>query len=325
MESNLNMNKIPNNYFREVEFTLQVGCPVGCDFCPQSLFLKKYISHEKKFTINSFKQALSNLKNSPVKVIQFSGYSEPVYHENLPDFINLSVEAEFEVEIFTTLKGFNTECLKKVKDLPIKWYISVQPLGVQNRKGLKDEEAWNNIKSFLDLNLKFQPILRCVNFNLSKDQKNQLNEKVKKMGIKNILYPNFETRAGNITRNSINKFEKKLLCKNNMTPVILPNGDVSLCCMDFGLKHIIGNIFNDSFKNILLSDSCQKILKVMSRKEKGELLCHHCEFSIQTPVFVPNIYYAELRNIIYNTVKIILPSGSRRKEKIKAIFEKLVH
>ena len=324
MKNNLDLNRIPSNYFRVIEFTIQTGCPVMCDFCPQDLFIKRY-GHHEKFTIDNFKLALLNLQNSTIKTIQFSGFSEPLYHKNISDFIRLSIDSGFEVEIHTTLKGFNSEQIEKVKNLPIKWYISVQPINMHNRKGLRDEEAWNNIKSFLGIEFNNKAIFRCVNLNLSKEQKIKLNKKVKKMGIKNIIYPNFETRAGNITRNSINKFGKKLLCKNNMTPVILPNGDIALCCMDFGLNHIIGNIFNDSFKNILLSDSLQKILKVMCRKEKGEILCHHCEFSIQTPVFVPNVYYAELRKIIYSMISIVLPSGSRRKEKIKAILEKLVH
>ena len=316
------MNRIPSNYFRSIEFTLQTGCPVGCNFCPQLLFLKGYTSPEKKFTIDSFRQALSNLQNSTIKTVQFSGFSEPLHHEDISDFIKLSVEAGFEVEIFTTLKGFNAECLKKVEDLPIKWYISMQPLGIQNRKGLKDEEAWNNIKSFLDLNLKFQPILRCVDFNLSKGQKNQLNEKVKQIGIENIIYSNFETRAGNITRNSINKIEKKLLCKNNMAPVILPNGDVLLCCMDFGLKHIIGNIFKESFKNILLSDRLHKIIDIMDLREKGSILCQTCESAIPVPFFVSIVNYAKAKKIINLITNSILPSGSKRKEKAKTIFKK---
>ncbi|MHB1657602.1 MAG: radical SAM/SPASM domain-containing protein [Burkholderiales bacterium] len=317
------MNKIPDNYFRTVEFTLQAGCPVGCNFCPQPLFLKKYSSYEKKITINNFKLALLNLKNSPVRIIQFSGYSEPLYHENFSDFINLSVEAGFEIEVFTTLKGFNKERLKNVKDLPVKWQISIQPLGIQNRKGLKDDEAWNNIKHLLELNLKYKPIFRCVNLNLSISQKTQLIEKGKRIGIKNIIFTELETRAGNIVKNHVNTHGRKLLCKNNMIPVILPNGDVSLCCMDFGLRHIIGNIFKKPLKDILSADSLQKIIGIMYLKEKGSILCHTCEFAIPIPDYVSPVYYAKARKIAYSITNSILPLGSKRKAKVKAFFVKL--
>ena len=46
--------------------------------------------------------------------------------------------------------------------------------------------------------------------------------------------------------------------------VVLPNGDVYLCCCDYGLKHKIGNLFETNFNN-------------MVRAEKYEL-CKNCEF-----------------------------------------------
>jgi hypothetical protein len=33
--------------------------------------------------------------------------------------------------------------------------------------------------------------------------------------------------------------------------VVLPNGDVSLCCMDYGLKHILGNIYEQEYEDII--------------------------------------------------------------------------
>tara|TARA_Y100000004_G_C8744929_1_gene339909 strand:- start:217 stop:609 length:393 start_codon:yes stop_codon:yes gene_type:complete len=33
--------------------------------------------------------------------------------------------------------------------------------------------------------------------------------------------------------------------------VMLPNGDVSLCCMDYGLKHILGNMFTQEYEDVV--------------------------------------------------------------------------
>ena len=44
--------------------------------------------------------------------------------------------------------------------------------------------------------------------------------------------------------------------------VVLPNGDVSLCCMDYGLKHIIGNIFEQSYDEVVpKNNSCFNLCK----------------------------------------------------------------
>jgi hypothetical protein len=36
--------------------------------------------------------------------------------------------------------------------------------------------------------------------------------------------------------------------------VLLPNGDVSLCCMDYGLDHIIGNLHEQSYEDVIPKD-----------------------------------------------------------------------
>lgn len=33
--------------------------------------------------------------------------------------------------------------------------------------------------------------------------------------------------------------------------ILLPNGDVSLCCMDYNLDHILGNLFEEEYEDIL--------------------------------------------------------------------------
>jgi hypothetical protein len=33
--------------------------------------------------------------------------------------------------------------------------------------------------------------------------------------------------------------------------VLLPNGDVSLCCMDYGLKYVLGNLYNQEYNDII--------------------------------------------------------------------------
>lgn len=319
------MAEFPDNYFRKIDFTLQAGCPVRCDFCPQTLFLKEYKSPEKKITMDNFKLALSNLKNSSVKTIQFAGFSEPLYHKNFYDFVVLSVEAGFEVLVISTLKGLDTERLKNIKNLPVIWEVSIQPINMQNRKGLNDEEAWNNIKSFMKLNFKFQPIFRCLDLNLSVEERNRLIMQGKELGIKNIVFGEFNTRAGIIAENQINKFGKKIICGYNIPPEILPNGDVLLCCMDFGVKHKIGNIFKESFEKILSSDSLKKIINTMSLKEEGKILCHTCEAAIPMRKIVPSICYAKTREMIYHNLITdnFLPLGSSRREKVKYILKKL--
>jgi hypothetical protein len=51
-----------------------------------------------------------------------------------------------------------------------------------------------------------------------------------------------------------NHGEKQMTCgclEKMYHNVMLPNGDVSLCCMDYGLKHILGNLYEQDYEEII--------------------------------------------------------------------------
>ena len=45
--------------------------------------------------------------------------------------------------------------------------------------------------------------------------------------------------------------------------VLLPNGDVVLCCMDFGMQHVLGNLKRQSYEEIL------KLYSLLDMDPKG--------------------------------------------------------
>ena len=66
------------------------------------------------------------------------------------------------------------------------------------------------------------------------------------------------SRADNLERNDViygRVIEKTYLCTCGCQEkvyhnVLLPNGDMTLCCMDYGLKHILGNLYKQEYKDI---------------------------------------------------------------------------
>jgi hypothetical protein len=70
------------------------------------------------------------------------------------------------------------------------------------------------------------------------------------------------SRGGNLWETK----EHKGVCINSpeyRQNVVLPNGDVYLCCMDYGLKHKMGNLLEQSFDDL--------------RREDNYDICKHCE------------------------------------------------
>lgn len=61
---------------------------------------------------------------------------------------------------------------------------------------------------------------------------------------------------------------------------ILVDGTVVPCCLDGEGSINLGNIFNDSFNNIINSNRSKAIYSGFSEKTAVEKLCKKCQFKI---------------------------------------------
>jgi hypothetical protein len=60
--------------------------------------------------------------------------------------------------------------------------------------------------------------------------------------------------------------------------VLFPNGDVGLCCMDFGMKHIIGNLLTSDYYDLFESPELMRVrLENMKPGFSSASLCKSCE------------------------------------------------
>ena len=55
--------------------------------------------------------------------------------------------------------------------------------------------------------------------------------------------------------------------------VLLPNGDVLMCCMDYGMTGILGNLFTQTYEEVLGSDRAKAMRETL---DHGESICRHC-------------------------------------------------
>jgi hypothetical protein len=67
------------------------------------------------------------------------------------------------------------------------------------------------------------------------------------------------SRAGNLDRDDVIWVRREKIstcgCQERLYHnVLLPNGDVTLCCMDYSLKHLLGNLYERSYEEIIPED-----------------------------------------------------------------------
>jgi radical SAM protein with 4Fe4S-binding SPASM domain len=91
------------------------------------------------------------------------------------------------------------------------------------------------------------------------------------------------TRANNNKRKKTEHKFGKIKCnfgkdflwqQNNL----LLNGDVYICCQDWGLKHKIGNLKSDNLYSNNINNERLK-LQNLQLMEDSDIICRDCEFS----------------------------------------------
>jgi hypothetical protein len=73
------------------------------------------------------------------------------------------------------------------------------------------------------------------------------------------------------------KWSRFSWCKRLFTQAcILTNGDMILCCVDYGYTTVLGNVFSQSIKGIWNSEKAMDIRRRFLCSDTAGLLCHEC-------------------------------------------------
>ena len=261
------------------------GCVVDCVFCPQRTLQKVWDSKhftthkERTMSMEQFKLAIDKL---PTEVrITFSGFIEPYMNKHCSDMMVYAHEQGHRISVFTTAVGMTLKDVEKIKHIP----FCGGPNGGFTLH-LPDEEK----RAKHPVTEKYIKVVEALkNANIS-------NFMVMAMGTAHNkvthLYPDNEVnkytmwhRAGNLVGEAQLKpeltevmDEVKTVFRNDKRTcgciedlyhnILLPNGDVSLCCMDYNLEEILGNLYTQEYDDI------------MPKKNTTYDMCSRCENGI---------------------------------------------
>ena len=268
-----------------MELTTMVGCPLMCTFCPQENLRDNYGDSEKYLQPRDLVTVLSKLPKDTR--IDFSGMSEPWANPHCTEMLETVLFMGFSVAIYTTLYGMkDPERVRKVlEDHPNQVDVIMLhfPDANGNMKGWKNSEEWQHAAAVIT-----HTNVPCGVGAMTMDKSGfvhpDLYEFVGRLpswqGHTRADSLNTEQVAGQpISITPMNTFS--LTCRS--TPfydrnVLLPNGDVVLCCMDYNLKHIIGNLLTHSYAEIFEGKPLQDRIEINESPEFNKCsICKSCE------------------------------------------------
>lgn len=267
-----------------LEITPVLGCSVNCKYCPQDILIHKYFerNHSRKriMTVEDFQIYLNHTPNNCD--IMFAGMAEPYLNKDCIKMLTLACDAGRKVSLYTTLVGASEQDVKKTLELPIH-YVT---LHVADKYGYAHipltEEYYKNVEYFIDAKKKDgRPFVDFVNAQA------EPNEKIAEICKgKFEIMSSVQDRAGNLEEDNLQRREhdlekgEKIMCcfcgpelTNN---VVLPDGTVLLCNMDYGMQHVLGNLLLDDYETMRSGGELYRVFDGMNGNKDVDVLCRKC-------------------------------------------------
>jgi len=283
------------NSIDRLEISVRSACGKMCDYCPQDRFItsykKSFQGDVKILTLESFKKMAKNIPTSTQ--LRWTGFTEPFDFAEFPEVVQYLNERGYSQVISTTLLGpahsqiFFIENLKIFKD-GITLHL---PDDEGLMKGRFNEKYAVYVEKVLERlgmdELKYDVFLIGDRIHQSiADIVERFVQKHQVFGAGLVKAKYLNTRVGAIDASMFklnsSDFVKKEGAKYHCAyrrlnqGVLLPNGAVALCCQDYGLEFILGNL-----KDTPLSSLYQVIegdVEIRNRFESGQFSpCVRCE------------------------------------------------
>ena len=252
-----------------MELTTMIGCPLMCTFCPQDNLRTQYGKDAKYLQPMDLMTVLAKLpKNTR---IDFSGMSEPWANPACTAMLEMVLYMGFRVAIYTTLYGMtDPEKVRKVlEEHPnqVEVIMLHLPDAKGNMKGWKNSEEWQRAAAIIS-----HTKVPCGIGAMTMDDSGLVHPDLQPM-VGRLPGWKGHTRADSLPVEQIGAQDISITPRNDFaltcasTPfydrnVLLPNGDVVLCCMDYNLKHVIGNLLTQTYDEIMNGEKLKEIIKM---------------------------------------------------------------
>ncbi len=259
-----------------MEITTVIGCKVNCHHCPQGRIIKQYRrrGESREMSLETFQRCLEKL---PLAVrVDFSGMAEPWLNSACTEMVLHAVSSGHRVAIYTTLVGMSEADFDLLAGLELEAFVIHVP------------DAGNLAK--IPVTPEYLHLLRRV-VETPLMVRNSSNYKASSHGpmhpaVAPIVEPRLPVdyrlhdRAGNVDhlpaeRRSV---PGPLVCRWGPLlnrNVLLPDGSVLLCCMDYGMEHTLGNLLACSYEELFTGEEAAR-LEAGLQDPATPILCRAC-------------------------------------------------
>lgn len=262
---------------RSLLISTGVGCGVLCSYCPQSTIGKAYTDSQMRLSLEVFKTCVNKLPGDVT--IDFTGFFEPWLNKDCTEMILYAHQQGYRVRASSTLMGMTVEDVDRICDIPFRKFAVHLPENLGLTKIKVTTQYLNVLEALIEREIRNLGLHLHEGLNGPEEPQEEVSALLARL---NVVPENrwINSRAGNLDP-SIRPAGSRLVgelapCRRLKSNVLLPNGDVALCCMDWSLKHVMGNLLELEYDDLFLSEEYLRVLSGYS-DDSIDIVCRQCE------------------------------------------------
>jgi sulfatase maturation enzyme AslB (radical SAM superfamily) len=262
---------------------LEVGtmatCVLNCKYCPQYLIKKQYQSSVKQLSLDNFKLVIDKM---PIdSTISFAGFSEPCINPDWVEMVWYAKSKGHRILFSTTLVGMTIDTYNQIKHIQFDYFSVHLPDNngkttvpmTQQYKELLEYVCKNPINGIYKFHHHFGDLHNEIKHLIYQSEKAMIYDRAGKIEVQD------EVKSSSLKGN-IKCGHKFMFDYPDGGALLLPNGMCVLCCSDFGLQHVLGNLFTQSWQEIVESEEMKKVQAGLL-DDSQDILCRQCYLAQQ--------------------------------------------
>lgn len=258
-------------------------CNANCIMCTRDKLTRPI----KVMDLDLFKKIVDECAKKKVKTLHLHNFGEPLLDPRLCDRIKYAKEKGIKLRIFSNFSVLNEELARSLIDSGIdEIKISIDGATKETyeaiRRNLDFEQVEANIEMMLRLREEMDakaPKIKLV-FVATETNEHEVNDFKKRWEDKvdKVLISSYHNWAGGLDKDG-EKWTRLQPCfRIWRTFTVLCDGRVSLCCLDFDGKVILGDVNNQTIEEIYKGSKLRGIQRSHLNWDYGRIpICLDCE------------------------------------------------